>query len=227
MPKTDRHLNFSKTPDFPALEEEILNYWDADDTFRKSVESRPEDHAYVFYDGPPFATGLPHYGHILASTTKDVIPRYWTMKGYRVERVWGWDCHGLPIENMIEGELQLKGGKKGIEAYGIANFNDACKAAIFRFDKDWEVIIRRIGRWVDFKHAYKTWDTPYMESVMWVFKQLWDKGLIYEGKRVSLYSWKLSTPISNFEVAMDDTYQDVNDPAITVKFKIENMIRAC
>jgi isoleucyl-tRNA synthetase len=219
MPKTDRHLNFSKTPDFPALEEEILNYWDADDTFRKSVESRPEDHAYVFYDGPPFATGLPHYGHILASTTKDVIPRYWTMKGYRVERVWGWDCHGLPIENMIEGELQLKGGKKGIEAYGIANFNDACKAAIFRFDKDWEVIIRRIGRWVDFKHSYKTMDKNYMESVWWGFSQLAKHDHVYQGRKVVLYCPRCATPLSNFEIAMDNSYKDVDDNSVYIKFR--------
>lgn len=219
MPKTARNLDFSKTPDFPKLEEEILSYWDADNTFRKSVESRPADHAYVFYDGPPFATGLPHYGHLLASTTKDVIPRYWTMKGYRVERVWGWDCHGLPIENMIEGELQLQGGKKGIEAYGIDNFNAACRAAILRFDKDWEVIIRRIGRWVDFKNSYKTMDKNYMESVWWGFSQLHKHDHIYQGRKVVLYCPRCATPLSNFEIAMDNSYKDVDDNSVYVKFR--------
>lgn len=219
MSKTARNLDLSKAPNFPQLEEDVLNFWDADNTFRKSVEQRPEDKAYVFYDGPPFATGLPHYGHILASTTKDVIPRYWTMKGYRVERVWGWDCHGLPIENMIEGELQLKGGKKGIEAYGIDNFNAACRAAILRFDKDWEVVIRRIGRWVDFKNSYKTMDKNYMESVWWGFSKLSQNGHIYQGRKVVLYCPRCATPLSNFEIAMDNSYKDVEDNSVYVKFR--------
>ncbi len=222
MPKNTSetsNLDLSKTPDFPQLEEQILNYWDQDNTFRKSVEERPADNAYVFYDGPPFATGLPHYGHILASTIKDVVPRYWTMKGYRVERVWGWDCHGLPIENMIEGELQLKNGKKGIETFGIANFNAACRAAILRFDKDWEVIIRRIGRWVDFKNSYKTMDKHYMESVWWGFSELYKKDLIYQGRKVVLYCPRCATPLSNFEIAMDNSYKDVEDNSVYVKFK--------
>ncbi|MBW7956203.1 isoleucine--tRNA ligase [Patescibacteria group bacterium] len=219
MSKTARNLDFAKTPNFPQLEEEIANYWDADNTFRKSVEQRPADKAYVFYDGPPFATGLPHYGHILASTTKDVIPRYWTMKGYRVERVWGWDCHGLPIENMIEGELELKGGKKGIEKFGIANFNAACRAAILRFDKDWEVIIRRIGRWVDFKNSYKTMDKNYMESVWWGFSKLCENDHVYQGRKVVLYCPRCATPLSNFEIAMDNSYKDVEDNSVYVKFK--------
>src|SRR3989339_2039429 len=129
------------------LEEKVIDFWSKNKIFEKSVQNRPQDRHYVFYDGPPFATGLPHYGHLLGSTLKDVIPRYFTMKGYRVERVWGWDCHGLPIENIIEKELGLKGGKKGIEELGIDKFNQACKAAIFRFDKDWEQIIKRLGRW--------------------------------------------------------------------------------
>lgn len=219
MAKTARNLNLAKTPDFTQLEEDILNYWDADNTFRKSVENRPADHAYVFYDGPPFATGLPHYGHILSSTVKDVVPRYQTMKGYRVERVWGWDCHGLPIENMIEGELQLKGGKKGIEAFGIANFNEACRSAILRFDKEWEVVIRRIGRWVDFKNSYKTMDKNYMESVWWGFSQLCKNDHVYQGRKVVLYCPRCSTPLSNFEIAMDNSYKDVDDNSVYVKFK--------
>ena len=219
MPKNKRQLDLSKTPDFPVLEDEVLQFWDQDQTFEKSVNERSADRAYVFYDGPPFATGLPHYGHILASTIKDVVPRYWTMKGHRVERVWGWDCHGLPIENMIEGELQLKGGKKGIEAFGIANFNDACRSAIMRFDKDWEVIIRRIGRWVDFKNSYKTMDKNYMESVWWGFSRLWQNELIYQGRKVVLYCPRCATPLSNFEIAMDNSYKDVQDNSIYVKFR--------
>ena len=218
MPKL---TNFSATPDFPKLEEEVLKFWDEDNTFEKSVSERPKNKSYVFYDGPPFATGLPHYGHILASTIKDVVPRYWTMKGYRVERVWGWDCHGLPIENMIEGELQLKGGKKGIEAYGIDKFNAACRTAIMRFDKEWEVVVRRIGRWVDFKHSYKTMDRSYMESVWWGFSELHKKGLIYEGRKVVLYCPRCATPLSNFEIAMDNSYRDVEDNSAYVKFKIK------
>src|SRR3989344_3324516 len=144
--------------DLAKLEHEVLAYWDETKAFEKSVEIRPENKRYVFYDGPPFATGLPHYGHILTSVVKDVIPRYFTMKGYRVDRVWGWDCHGIPIENMIEKELELKGGKKGIEEMGIDKFNAACRAAILRFDKEGEKIVRRIGRWVDFSHSYKTMD---------------------------------------------------------------------
>lgn len=212
-------LDLSKPPKFPELEEQILSFWDQDQTFQRSINERPGDQAYVFYDGPPFATGLPHYGHILASTTKDIVPRYWTMKGYRVERVWGWDCHGLPIENMIEGELQLKGGKKGIEAYGIDKFNQACRAAILRFDQDWEVIIRRIGRWVDFQHSYKTMDKDYMESVWWGFSQLCRRGHVYQGRKVVLYCPRCATPLSNFEIAMDNSYKEVDDNSVYVKFR--------
>jgi len=162
--------DYRQVPAFPELEEEILQYWQTTHAFEKSVEMRSREHAYVFYDGPPFATGLPHYGHLLASTTKDIVPRYWTMKGYRVERVWGWDCHGLPIENMIEKSLDIKGGKKGIEELGIGAFNDACRNEVLRLDTEWEKVIDRLGRWVDFKHNYKTMDTNYMESVWWAFK---------------------------------------------------------
>ncbi len=208
----------SEKVNFPELEHKVLDYWDSIHAFERSVSERPGDKRYVFYDGPPFATGLPHYGHILSSTSKDVIPRYWTMKGYKVERVWGWDCHGIPIENMIEKELGLKGGKKGIEEMGIDKFNAACKAAILRFDKEWEKVIRRIGRWVDFKNSYKTMDTTYMESVWWAFKSLYDKGLVYEGRKVILYCPRCATPLSNFEIAMDNSYKDVEDFSVYVKF---------
>ncbi len=207
--------------DLAKLEHEVLAYWDETKAFEKSVEIRPEDKRYVFYDGPPFATGLPHYGHILTSVVKDVIPRYFTMKGYRVDRVWGWDCHGIPIENMIEKELELKGGKKGIEEMGVDKFNAACRTAILRFDKEWEKIIRRIGRWVDFTHSYKTMDLPYMESVWWAFKTLGDKEMLYEGRKVILYCPRCATPLSNFEIAMDNSYKDVEDHSIFVMFKLK------
>lgn len=217
MPKP---TTFTQPPSFPELEEQVLAFWQADDTFTKSVTSKPAEKAYVFYDGPPFATGLPHYGHLLASTTKDVIPRYWTMKGYRVERVWGWDCHGLPIENMIEQKLEIKGGKKGIEAFGIAEFNDSCRSEVLRLDNEWEKIIGRLGRWVDFKNNYKTMDATFMESVWWGFKQLSEKNLVYEGRKVILYCPRCSTPLSNFEIAMDNSYKDVTEPSTTYKYQV-------
>lgn len=217
MPKV---TNFKQQPDFPTLEEEVQAFWQQDKTFEKSVDQRSPDKSYVFYDGPPFATGLPHYGHLLASTTKDVIPRYWTMKGYRVERVWGWDCHGLPIENMIETKLGIKGGKKGIEALGIDTFNDACRQEVLRLDKEWEKIIGRLGRWVDFKNNYKTMDLTFMESVWWGFKQLFEKGMVYEGRKVILYCPRCSTPLSNFEIAMDNSYQEVTESGTTYKYPV-------
>ncbi len=207
-------------PEFAKLEEETLKYWQDNHSFEKSVEMRDSNKPYVFYDGPPFATGLPHFGHLLGSTSKDVVPRYWTMKGYRVERVWGWDCHGLPIENMIEKQLNIKGGKKGIEDLGIDKFNNACHREVMRLDQEWEKIIARLGRWVDFKNNYKTMDTSYMESVWWGFKQLVDKGLVYQGKKVVMYCPRCSTPLSNFEIAMDNSYEDVNDFSIYVKFQL-------
>ncbi len=218
MPKP---TNFKTQPNLPELEELTLKYWQETKAFEKSVEMRPEDHAYVFYDGPPFATGMPHYGHLLASTTKDVIPRYWTMKGYRVNRVWGWDCHGLPIENMIEKKLEIKGGKKGIEQLGIAKFNQACRTEVMRLDTEWEKIIGRLGRWVDFKNNYKTMDRTFMESVWWGFKQLHDQGLVYEGKRVILYCPRCSTPLSNFEIAMDNSYVDTIEPSNVYKYPVK------
>lgn len=200
-------------------EEEVLNYWDEVKAFERSVSERGADKSYVFYDGPPFATGLPHYGHLLASTAKDVVPRYWTMKGYRVERTWGWDCHGVPIENMIEGELGLKGGKKGIEELGIDKFNAACRASILRYDTEWKKTIKRLGRWVDMEHSYKTMDTSFMESVWWAFSELYKKNLVYEGRKVILYCPRCSTPLSNFEIAMDNSYKDVETHSLYVKFK--------
>ncbi len=206
-------------PNLPELESTVQAQWKNNQTFAASVTERSAENTYVFYDGPPFATGLPHYGHLLASTIKDVIPRYWTMKNYRVERKWGWDCHGLPIENMIEQNLEIKGGKKGIEALGIANFNQACRSEVLRLDTEWEKIINRLGRWADFADNYKTMDTTFMESVWWGFSELQKKGLVYQGRKVVLYCPRCATPLSNFEIAMDNSYKDVEDHSVFVKFK--------
>lgn len=223
MSKTSLKVtSFSSALNHAAHEEEVLNYWDEVKAFEKSVESRRADKSYVFYDGPPFATGLPHYGHLLASTAKDVVPRYWTMKGYRVERTWGWDCHGIPIENMIEGELGLKGGKKGIEELGIDKFNAACRSSILRFDKEWQIMIRRLGRWVDMDNSYMTMQKTFMESVWWAFSELYKKDLVYQGRKVVLYCPRCSTPLSNFEIAMDNSYKDVESRSVYVKFKLKD-----
>lgn len=201
---------------FPALEQEILDLWDEKNVFRRSVEERDPKRTYTFYDGPPFATGLPHYGHLVASILKDIVPRYWTMQGYRVERQWGWDCHGLPVENETEKDLGLK-EKREIEAFGIRAFNEACRSIVLRFTREWEKTIRRLGRWVDFEHGYKTMDRDFMESVWWVFKELWNKDLIYQGFRVQPYCPRCGTPLSNFELNQPGGYQDRQDPSITVR----------
>lgn len=204
-----------------VVEEKILSYWKENKIFEKSVENRPVDNPYSFYDGPPFITGLPHYGHLLGSIVKDIIPRYQTMKGKRVRRVWGWDCHGLPAENKVEKQLGIN-SKKEIEKLGVGKFIDACKDYVNNVSAEWEWYVDHIGRWVDFKHAYRTMDLNYMESVMWVFKTLYDKDLIYKGKRVSLFCPRCSTPLTNFEIAMDNSYKDVDDPSVFVKFKLLN-----
>ncbi len=208
-----------KQPLFPALEEGISAHWTAERIFERSIDERPADKGFTFYDGPPFATGLPHYGHLLQSAIKDAVPRYWTMQGYRVPRKWGWDCHGLPIENIIEKELKL-GSKREIEAHGIDKFNAACRTAIFAYEKEWGKYISRLGRWVEFEDSYKTMDNSYIESVWWVFSELYKKEHIYKGLRVSLYCPRCATPISNFEVAMGNSYIDREDPAIYVKFPV-------
>ncbi len=198
---------------FPAIEETMLALWKGHRVFERSVEQRPVDGRYVFYDGPPFATGLPHYGHLVASTLKDIVPRYWAMRGHRVERRFGWDTHGLPIEMEMEKELGLS-GPTSIKAYGVAEFNEACRANVLRYTQEWERTVTRLGRWVDFENDYKTMDLSFMESVWWVFKRLWDEGLVYQAFRVMPFSWRLSTSLSNFEANLD--YRDVQDPAITV-----------
>ncbi len=215
----------TRTSPFPRLEEEVLSYWKAQEIFERTIKERSPRKTFVFYDGPPFATGLPHYGHLLQSVLKDAVPRYWTMKGYRVPRRWGWDCHGLPIENLIEKELKI-GSKREIEAHGIDTFNDACRASVFRYEGEWGKYIDRLGRWVDFKDPYMTLQTDYIESVWWVFSELHKKELAYRGTRVSLFCPRCSTSLSNFEVAMGNSYVDREDPAIYVKFPVSDEERA-
>ena len=222
--------------DLPGQEKAILDLWRARDVEGRSLRTttRPDGSprpAFVFYDGPPFATGLPHYGHLLAGTIKDIIPRFWCMRGYQVERRFGWDCHGLPIESLVESELGLH-GKAEIEAHGVPRFNAACRAGVLRFTAEWERVVQRMGRWVDFRNDYKTMDFSFMESVWWVFGQLWDRGLIYEGYRVQPVSPALGTPLSNFEVAQGPQERDPvtrkeghkrrQDPSLTVRFQLED-----
>jgi isoleucyl-tRNA synthetase len=193
-----RTTSIPSHPRFPELEGEVLSYWASDRTFEASVTQRAagKDGAneFVFYDGPPFANGLPHYGHLLTGYVKDVVPRYQTMRGRRVERRFGWDCHGLPAEFEAEKQLGIN-HKNEIEAMGIAQFNDACRVSVLRYTSDWEAYVTRQARWVDFANDYKTLDLSYMESVMWAFKSLWDKGLVYEGFRVLWYCWRCETPL--------------------------------
>lgn len=206
---------------FPAMEEETLQYWKENRIFEKSLEKDSPKGDWTFLDGPPFVTGLPHYGHILGSIAKDLFPRFKTMQGYHVRRVWGWDGHGLPIENKVENKLEIKRKKDIEEIVGVAKFIEECKTYVNEVSGEWEWYVDHIARWVDFKHAYKTWDTPYMESVMWVFKQMYEKGYVYKGLRVSLYCPHCSTPISNFEVAMDaDNYKEIIDAATTYKYEL-------
>jgi isoleucyl-tRNA synthetase len=212
----------SSQVDLAGLEEDLLKYWKDNQIFEKSISSRPEDKKWNFLDGPPFVTGTPHYGSLLSSIPKDLFGRFWTMKGYRVRRVWGWDGHGLPIENKVENKLHIKRKKDIEEKVGVKKFIEECLGYVEQVSDEWEWYVDHIGRWVDFKNAYKTWDMDYMESVMWVFKQMHDKGYIYKGLRVSLFCPHCSTPISNFEVAMDaDNYKDIPDRATTYKYKLK------
>ena len=212
------------SPRFPEIEERVLRYWDDDGTFVASVQAREAGvdgaNEFVFYDGPPFANGLPHYGHLLTGYVKDVVPRFRTMQGRRVERRFGWDCHGLPAE--VEAEKQLGiSHKSEILDMGLARFNDACRTSVLRYTDEWEAYVTRQARWVDFEHDYKTLDLDYMESVMWAFKTLHDKGLVYEGFRVLAYCWRCETPLSNTETRMDDVYRSRQDPAVTVGLRLE------
>jgi isoleucyl-tRNA synthetase len=212
-------------PSFPKLEEEILAFWKRERIFEQSVERRPakrdgESNEFVFYDGPPFANGLPHYGHLVTGFVKDIVPRYQTMRGHKVERRFGWDCHGLPAELQAESELGIS-GRPAILEYGIERFNTHCRKSVLQFTEEWQKYVTRQARWVDFEHDYKTLDLTYMESVMWAIKTLWDKGLLYEGYRVMPYSWAIQSPLSNFETRLDNSYRDRQDPAVTVAFTLD------
>ena len=206
-----------KNETFPEVEERVLALWDKDDSFKKSLDSRPATAPYTFYDGPPFATGLPHYGHLLAGTIKDIVPRYWTMKGKKVPRGFGWDCHGLPIESLVQNELGLAGVAE-IQNLGVDKFNETCRSKVLKYTSEWKKTVRRMGRWVDFDTGYKTMDKNFMESVWWVFKQCFDKGLIYQGYRIQPYSPALATPLSNFET--NQGYKDRQDPSLTLIFPL-------
>lgn len=213
------------SPDFPAMEREILDFWQESQAFEASVESRAatkggENNEYIFYDGPPFANGLPHYGHLLTGFVKDLYARYHTLKGERVERRFGWDCHGLPAEMGAEKELGVS-GRANIEKYGIEKFNNHCRTSVMKYTGEWEKYVTRQARWVDFENDYKTMDVGYMESVMWAFSELYKKGLVYESHRVMPYSWAMETPVSNFETRMDNSYREREDKAIYVKFKLK------
>jgi isoleucyl-tRNA synthetase len=208
-------FKFEQGEGFPTREEKVLAFWQGWKIFEKSVEKGGK--LFTFYDGPPFATGLPHYGHLLTGTIKDVVPRYKTMKGFKVPRRFGWDCHGLPVENEIEKTKELSGAG-AIEAFGIAQFNEECRGIVLRYTSEWKKTVDRMGRWVSFEDAYRTMDLPFMESVWWVFKQLFDQGLVYEGFKVMPFSMKLGTPLSNFEANLN--YQEVDDPSLVVEFPL-------
>jgi isoleucyl-tRNA synthetase len=215
-------MKFKKNSRVPAskYEKDLVHYWKKNQTFEKSVAQRPESDAYVFYDGPPFITGVPHHGTLLTSIVKDAVPRYWTMKGKHIERVWGWDCHGLPAEVFTEQKLGIQDRRDIGTKVSLEDYINTCRANMVQTGSEWEETIDRIGRWVDFKGAYKTMDKDYMESVWWAFKQLYDKGKIYEGEKVLLYCIRDATPISKAEVAMDNSYKDVTDPSVYVKLKL-------
>ena len=215
-PRTDMS---DGTSSFPLMEQNVLSYWAEDDTFRESLRNREGAEEYIFYDGPPFANGLPHYGHLLTGYVKDIVPRYKTMRGYKVPRVFGWDTHGLPAELEAEKQLGIK-DKGEIEEMGLAAFNDYCAKSVLRYAGEWKDYVTRQARWVDFDNGYKTMDLSYMESVIWAFKTLYDKGLIYQGFRVLPYSWAEHTPLSNQETRLDDSYKMRQDPTVTVTFPV-------
>ncbi len=208
----------SNKAQFPQMEEEVLAYWAANDVFKKSLAKNEGKERYKFYDGPPFATGLPHYGHLLAGTIKDIVPRYQTMRGKYVERRFGWDTHGLPIEALAQDDLDVSGAPE-IKALGIDKFNEHCRSKVLKYVNEWRKTVTRMGRWVDFDHDYKTMNPDFMETIWWVFKQLWNQGRVYKSHRIMPYSWKLSTPLSNFEAGSN--YKDVQDPTVTVRVKVK------
>jgi isoleucyl-tRNA synthetase len=220
MPAERAYPDVADRPRFPAIEDQVLRRWESHGTFAQSVARRRGAPEFVFYDGPPFANGLPHYGHLLTGFVKDAIPRFRTMRGQRVERRFGWDCHGLPAETEAERELGVS-GRGPIAQYGIARFNSYCKSSVLRYTHEWQRYVTRQARWVDFDNDYKTMDLTYMESVMWALKTLYDKGLLYEGYRVLPYCWECETPLSNFETRQDNAYRDRQDPAVTVAFRLD------
>jgi isoleucyl-tRNA synthetase len=218
---SERYPDVDRHPKFPDIERSIIEIWQREHTFERSVDQRQPSDEFVFYDGPPFANGLPHYGHLLTGFVKDAVPRYRTMRSQRVERRFGWDCHGLPVEMQAEKELGVS-GRKAIEALGVDRFNERCRSIVGTTADVWRDYVTRSARWVDMDHDYKTMDLSYMESVMWAQKQLYDKGLLYEGYRVLPYCWECETPLSNFETRLDDAYRDRQDPAVTVWFELDD-----
>ena len=208
---------------FPQMEEGVLEFWKNDGTFEKSLKKNEGKERYKFYDGPPFATGLPHYGHLLAGTIKDIVPRYQTMRGKYVERRFGWDTHGLPIEALAQDALGVAGAPE-IKKLGVDKFNEQCRSMVLKYVSEWRKTVTRMGRWVDFDHDYKTMQPSFMETIWWVFKQLWDQGRVYKSHRIMPYSWKLSTPLSNFEAGSN--YKDVQDPTVTCRVKVTKMAGA-
>ena len=223
MTSTDHsqpYPNVDPKPKYTAIEEEVLAYWADNKIFERSLEQSDIQDEFVFYDGPPFANGLPHYGHLVTGYVKDIVPRYQTMRGHHVERRFGWDCHGLPAEMQTEKELGISGRKQIIE-YGIDKFNAHCRSAVLRYTGEWEQYVTRQARWVDFENDYKTMDLTFMESVLWAFKELWNKDLIYQDYRVVPYSWAVESPLSNFETRLDNSYRPRQDPAVTVLFELD------
>jgi isoleucyl-tRNA synthetase len=217
---TKKHYpDVDPNPDFAKIEEAVLARWKAENSFQASIDNRKDAKEFIFYDGPPFANGLPHYGHLLTGYVKDLYARYQTMRGKKVERRFGWDCHGLPAEMGSEKELGIS-GRAAITNYGIGKFNEHCRTSVMKYTREWEDYVTRQARWVDFKNDYKTMDKNFMESVLWAFKQLYDKGLVYEAHRVMPYSWAAETPLSNFETKLDNSYREREDKAITVAFEL-------
>jgi len=216
---TKHYPEADQNPNFPAIENAVLAYWQQQGMFKASVDNRKDANEFIFYDGPPFANGLPHYGHLLTGYVKDLFARYQTQRGKKVERRFGWDCHGLPAEMGSEKELGIS-GRAAITNFGIDKFNEHCRTSVMKYTAEWEQYVTRTARWVDFKNDYKTMDTNFMESVLWAFKQLYDKGLVYEAYRVMPYSWAAETPLSNFETKLDNSYREKEDKAITVAFEL-------
>lgn len=223
MTNTKYYPEVSSNADFAGLEREILKFWQDNNIFQKSIDDRNGESEFIFYDGPPFANGLPHYGHLLTGFMKDVYARYQTVKGKKVERRFGWDCHGLPAEMQSEKELGIS-GRLAIANFGIEKFNAHCRASVMKYANDWEEYVTRQARWVDFKNSYKTMDKNFMESVLWAFKELYNKGLLYESMRVMPYSWACETPLSNFETRLDNSYRERADKAVTVSFVLSHPV---